>query len=92
MLCGLLRCRRHARLRRGHGAEYGHGTWQTLAGYQSASNIEPHSKIDLDMEELETKVGEYATNANWVAEAMFIYENGGNGVCVNDNDLSLIHI
>ena len=54
---------------------------QTLAGYQSASNIEPHSKIDLDMEELETKVGEYATNANWVAEAMFIYENGGGGLC-----------
>ena len=52
-----------------------------LAGYQSASNIEPHSKIDLDMEELETKVGEYATNANWVAEAMFIYENGGGGLC-----------
>ena len=33
------------------------------------------------MEELENKVGEYATNANWVAEAMFIYENGGGGLC-----------
>jgi len=52
-----------------------------LAGYQSASNIEPHSKIDLDMEELETKVGEYATNTNWKTEAMFIYENGGGGLC-----------
>ena len=52
-----------------------------LAGYQSASDVEQHSKIDLDMEELETKVGEYATNANWVAEAMFIYENGGGGLC-----------
>jgi len=57
------------------------GSHQTLAGYESASNIEPHSKIDLDMEELETKVGEYATNTNWKTEAMFIYENGGGGLC-----------
>ena len=53
-----------------------------LAGYESASNIEPHSKIDLDMEELESKVGEYATNTNWKTEARFIYDNGGGGLCM----------
>mmetsp|Transcript_1033 Transcript_1033/g.2932 ORF Transcript_1033/g.2932 Transcript_1033/m.2932 type:complete len:540 (-) Transcript_1033:88-1707(-) len=57
------------------------GSHQMLAGYQSASDVGPHSMIDLDMEELETKVGEYATNANWITEAMFIYENGGGGLC-----------
>ena len=65
----------------GHGAEYSYGAWQTLAGYQTATDIDRPSRIDLDMDELETKVGEYATNANWVAEAMFIYENGGGGLC-----------
>ena len=62
------------------------GSWQTLAGYMSASDVEQHSKIDLDMQEFEDKVGEYDTNANWITEAMFIYENGGNGLCMNAND------
>ena len=31
--------------------------WQTLAGYQTATDVGPHAKIDLDMEELEIKVG-----------------------------------
>ena len=60
--------------------------WQKIAGYESASDVEQHSKIDLDMQEFEDKVGEYDTNANWITEAMFIYENGGNGLCMNAND------
>jgi len=55
--------------------------WQTLAGYQTATDVGPHAKIDLDMEELEIKVGEYDINPNWITEAMFIYENGGGGLC-----------
>ncbi len=65
----------------GHGAEYGLGAWQTLAGYQTATDVGPHAKIDLDMEELEIRVGEYDINPNWITEAMFIYENGGGGLC-----------
>ena len=57
------------------------GSWQTFAGYMSASDVEQQARIDLDMEELESKVGEYATNTNWKTEAMFIYENGGGGLC-----------
>ena len=64
----------------GHGAEYSYGAWQTLAGYQTATDVEPYSKIDLDMEEFETAVGEYAANANWIDDAMVIYKNGGNSV------------
>jgi len=55
------------------------GSWQTLAGYQTASDVGPHSMIDLDMAEIETAVGTYATNANWLTEALMIYTNGGNG-------------
>jgi len=61
------------------------GSHQTLAGYQSASDVGPHSMIDLDMEELETFVGNYdstdGTEATWLADALFVYENGGNGKC-----------
>ena len=62
------------------------GSWQTLAGYRSASDVEQQARIDLDMEELEYKTGEHAYNANWITEALFIYENGGNGLCVNANE------
>ncbi len=59
----------------------GHGTEYTLiAGYQPATDVEPYSKIDLDMEEFETAVGEYAANANWIDDALSIYKNGGNSV------------
>ena len=33
------------------------GSWQTLAGYQTASDVGSHSMIDLDMEELAHLVG-----------------------------------
>merc|ERR1719321_1631970 len=42
--------------------------------------------IDLDIEELEYNTGEHAYNANWRNEALFIYENGGNGLCVNADE------
>jgi len=35
--------------------------------------------IDLDMAELETAVGEYATSTVWISDALFIYDAGGNG-------------
>ena len=57
------------------------GSWQTLAGYQTASDVGPHSMIDLDMEEIESATGAYD-----FTEALRIYESGGNGFCVNAND------
>ena len=57
------------------------GWWQTIAGYQTASDVGRQAKIDLDMDELENKVGEYATDSDWITKSMFIYENGGGGLC-----------
>ena len=58
------------------------GSWQTLAGYMTASDVEPHSMIDLDMDEIESdKVGAYDFN-----EALRIYEIGGNGLCMTANE------
>jgi hypothetical protein len=62
------------------------GQWQTFAGYQTASDVQQHAQIDLDMEEFETKVGEYATNTAWITEAMAIFDNGGNGVCATADE------
>ena len=55
------------------------GLWQTLAGYQTASDVGSHSMIDLDMAEIETAVGTYATSTVWISDALFIYDVGGNG-------------
>jgi len=52
----------------------------SLAGYATATNVRPHARIDLDMQQLEWKVGEYPTNTAWVGDAMLIYANGGNSV------------
>jgi len=62
------------------------GQWQTFAGYQTASDVQQHAQIDLDMEEFEAKVGEYATNTAWITEAMAIFDNGGNGVCATADE------
>ena len=56
------------------------GSWQMLAGYQTASDVGRQAKIDLDMEELETFVGQFATSTTWRTDALFVYENGGNSV------------
>ena len=48
--------------------------------------MQQHAQIDLDMEEFETKVGEYATNTAWITEAMAIFDNGGNGVCATADE------
>ena len=45
------------------------------------TDIEQHARIDLDVEEIEA-----AADAYDFTEAMRIYENGGNGLCGNDND------
>ena len=56
------------------------GSWQTLAGYQTATDVGPHSMIDLDMEEIENMVDGYSTSTTWRDDALFVYENGGNSV------------
>ena len=55
------------------------GSWQTLAGYQTASDVGPHAQIDLDMAEFETQCG--LKTAAGFTEALRIYEKGGNGTC-----------
>ena len=59
------------------------GLWQTLAGYQTASDVNEHAKIDLDMDELENFVGNYdstdGTETTWRSDALFVYENGATG-------------
>ena len=66
------------------------GSWQTLAGYETSTDVGPHSMIDLDMEELETNV-KLLTDAGF-AEAIRIYTNGGGGFCsqadVDDPDIN----
>ena len=66
------------------------GSWSMYAGYEPASDVGPHSMIDLDMEELENFVGNYdstdGTEATWRADALFVYENGGNGVCATADE------
>ena len=54
-------------------------SWQTLAGYQTASDVGPHAQIDLDMAEFETQCG--LKTAAGFTEALRIYEKGGNGTC-----------
>jgi hypothetical protein len=51
-------------------------TYASIAGYVPASDVVPHSMIDLDMEEIVTAVG-----ANDITEAIRIYTSGGNGLC-----------
>ena len=45
------------------------------------TDIEQHARIDLDVEEIEA-----AADAYDFTKAVRIYENGGNGLCGNDND------
>ena len=52
-----------------------------MAGYKSASDVGPHAKIDLDMAEFETAVGTHSTDTEWITKSMFIFDNGGNGLC-----------
>ena len=55
------------------------GSWSMYAGYEPASDVGSHSMIDLDMAEIETAVGTYATSTVWISDALFIYDVGGNG-------------
>ena len=61
------------------------GSWQILAGYETASDVEQHAKIDLDMEELEKFCGYHSatdgTQTTWRDDALFVYTNGGGGKC-----------
>ena len=59
--------------------------WQKIAGYQSASDVGPHAKIDEDMAEIETFCGYYSNTdgkeLTWKEDAIFVYEKGGNEKC-----------
>ena len=56
-----------------------------MAGYQSASDVGPHAKIDEDMAEIETFCGYYSNTdgkeLTWKEDAIFVYEKGGNEKC-----------
>jgi len=47
-----------------------------IAGYIPSSDVVPHSKIDLDMQEVSSLVG-----SEDFADALFVYEKGGNDKC-----------
>jgi len=49
-----------------------------IAGYKPATNVVPHSKVDLDMKEINDLVKEAKFD-----EALFVYEKGGNGKCTD---------
>ena len=63
------------------------GSHQTLAGYRSASDVVPHSMIDLDMEELAHFVGnhdaEVTCDKSYMEDKGFCYY-GGQGTCNTD--------
>merc|ERR1719443_12912 len=51
-------------------------SYARIALYEPETDVVPHSKVDLDMKEINDLVG----NAKF-DEALFVYENGGNGKC-----------
>jgi hypothetical protein len=55
------------------------GSFDTIGGYLPETDVVPHSKIDLDMQEINSLLGQ-ATGADFTS-ALFVYENGGNGKC-----------
>jgi len=54
-------------------------TYASIAGYVPASDVVPHSKIDLDMKEIVEAVGQGDTAG--LAEAIRVYKSGGGGKC-----------
>jgi hypothetical protein len=56
--------------------------YELIAGYAPATDVVPHSKVDLDMKEINDLVKEAK-----FAEALFVYEKGGGGKCT-DADIS----
>ena len=53
------------------------GGFAQIAGYIPSSNVVPHSLVDLDMHEINEKVGTDFPGA------LFVYENGGGGKCTD---------
>merc|ERR1719316_2285741 len=47
-----------------------------IAGYLPATSVVKHSKVDLDMKEIADAIG-----AGNFTKAMFVYQNGGGGLC-----------
>jgi len=50
-----------------------------IAGFVPTTNVVPHSKIDKDQKEINTAAGA-KDQAGW-DQALFVYENGGGGLC-----------
>merc|ERR1719316_1044360 len=53
------------------------GDYEMIAGYVPTSGVVPHSKIDLDMKEISTAMGD----SKDFTQAKFVYQNGGGGLC-----------
>jgi hypothetical protein len=53
-------------------------SWDPIAFYVPETNVVPHSKIDLDQQE----INEFIKTD--VDAAMFVYENGGGGLCTQE--------
>jgi len=53
-------------------------SWDAIAFYVPETNVVPHSMIDLDQQEINTFI-----KTDFEA-AMFVYENGGNGLCTQE--------
>merc|ERR1719331_2863065 len=56
------------------------GNHALIAGYKPATDVVPHSKVDLDMKEINDLV-----KAGSFADALFVYEKGGGGKCSADD-------
>jgi hypothetical protein len=54
-------------------------TFAMIAGYLPATNVVPHAKVDLDMKEISDAVA--SSNSFNFAQAKFVYQNGGGGLC-----------
>jgi hypothetical protein len=52
-----------------------------IAGYTSATNVIPHSRIDLDQQEINAAVKSDGVNPIDFTQAWFVYSEGGGGLC-----------
>lgn len=58
------------------GLQWASGSYSSIANYRPETNVVPHSLLDLDMAEVVA-----ACKAGDFAQALFVYDNGGGGLC-----------
>merc|ERR1719426_212277 len=56
------------------------GSYERIAMYEPETDVVPHSKVDLDMKE----INDLVKTASFT-DALFVYENGGGGKCSADD-------